>query len=461
MLLGSRPVRARLLGRLRRARRAVRRARRLAVRLHAARSASCSASLTILLGLAFVGLRAVAPARRARPPGARRSGSRRRRCSACCSASAGRPASGRPWPPSRRWRCNEGTAGRGALLGVRLLPRARHAVHRRRRWPSAGCSARSRWVRRHQVWVTRLGGADAGRWSALLLVTGCVGPWSSTCAAGRPRASTVGGLMTATTDAHASAGAEWPRAAAGRRPPPSTPPALSPRGARRAGPGASSPRCAPRWCCCSCSRSAAIPGSVDPAAATSTRSRSRTGRPRTRTLTPIYEKLGLFDVYGSPWFAAIYLLLMVSLVGCIVPRLRVYWRGAPGPAAARAAQPRPAARTTRRTRTDEEPDAVLERARAGAARAALPGASTGDGRRGRRGARLPARGRQPALPPLGAGRAGRLRDRAAVRLQGRRDPGRRQRVLQHPEPVRRLRARRAVQAPTTWSRSASPSTTST
>src|SRR3954451_22132271 len=44
-------------------------------------------------------------------------------------------------------------------------------------------------------------------------------------------------------------------------------------------------------------------------------------------LTPIYDRLGLFSVYHSAWFAAIYLLLMISLVGCIVPRLFVYWRG--------------------------------------------------------------------------------------------------------------------------------------
>ena len=41
-------------------------------------------------------------------------------------------------------------------------------------------------------------------------------------------------------------------------------------------------------------------------------------------LGPIYETLGLFDVYSSPWFSAIYLLLFVSLVGCIVPRIGVY-----------------------------------------------------------------------------------------------------------------------------------------
>jgi cytochrome c biogenesis protein len=40
----------------------------------------------------------------------------------------------------------------------------------------------------------------------------------------------------------------------------------------------------------------------------------------------LYEKLGLFDVYHSPWFAAVYLLLMISLVGCIIPRIGVYAR---------------------------------------------------------------------------------------------------------------------------------------
>ena len=43
-------------------------------------------------------------------------------------------------------------------------------------------------------------------------------------------------------------------------------------------------------------------------------------------LTPLYERLGLFSVYDSVWFSAIYLLLMLSLVGCIVPRLAVYAR---------------------------------------------------------------------------------------------------------------------------------------
>jgi cytochrome c biogenesis protein len=34
----------------------------------------------------------------------------------------------------------------------------------------------------------------------------------------------------------------------------------------------------------------------------------------------------LFDVYGSVWFSAIYILLFTSLIGCVVPRTRVHWR---------------------------------------------------------------------------------------------------------------------------------------
>jgi cytochrome c biogenesis protein len=41
---------------------------------------------------------------------------------------------------------------------------------------------------------------------------------------------------------------------------------------------------------------------------------------------PIAERFGLFDVYGSWWFTAIYILLLVSVVGCIVPRYRGLFR---------------------------------------------------------------------------------------------------------------------------------------
>ena len=37
-------------------------------------------------------------------------------------------------------------------------------------------------------------------------------------------------------------------------------------------------------------------------------------------LAPWFNHLGLFNVYASPWFAAIYLLLFASLIGCVVPR---------------------------------------------------------------------------------------------------------------------------------------------
>ncbi len=40
------------------------------------------------------------------------------------------------------------------------------------------------------------------------------------------------------------------------------------------------------------------------------------------------NSLGMFDVFGSPWFAAIYLLLAVSLLGCIVPRSVNHFRAA-------------------------------------------------------------------------------------------------------------------------------------
>lgn len=78
---------------------------------------------------------------------------------------------------------------------------------------------------------------------------------------------------------------------------------------------------------------ASIPGSllpqqgVDPAAV----SAWVTNNP---TMGPILKRLGFFDVYASPWFAAVYLLLFVSLIGCILPRIVAHVR------ALRAAPPR-------------------------------------------------------------------------------------------------------------------------
>ena len=66
---------------------------------------------------------------------------------------------------------NEASAGRGALLSFVYCLGLGMPVHRSRRWPTAGCSAPSTWVRRHQQWVTALGGLMLIA-VGLLLVTG-------------------------------------------------------------------------------------------------------------------------------------------------------------------------------------------------------------------------------------------------------------------------------------------------
>ncbi|HEY2194492.1 MAG TPA: cytochrome c biogenesis protein ResB [Actinomycetospora sp.] len=38
------------------------------------------------------------------------------------------------------------------------------------------------------------------------------------------------------------------------------------------------------------------------------------------TLAPLLDKIGVFDLFATPWFSAVYLLLFISLVGCLVPR---------------------------------------------------------------------------------------------------------------------------------------------
>ena len=43
-------------------------------------------------------------------------------------------------------------------------------------------------------------------------------------------------------------------------------------------------------------------------------------------LAPIMDSLQLFDVYTSVWFSAIYILLFISLIGCVIPRTLVHLR---------------------------------------------------------------------------------------------------------------------------------------
>jgi len=90
----------------------------------------------------------------------------------------------------------------------------------------------------------------------------------------------------------------------------------------------------------------AIPGSIVPQREANPLAASDWAQ-RNPGLVPWAERLGLFDVYSTPWFSAVYLLLMISLVGCIAPRLRQHARAlrATPPAAPRRLDRMPAHRS--------------------------------------------------------------------------------------------------------------------
>lgn len=109
---------------------------------------------------------------------------------------------------------------------------------------------------------------------------------------------------------------------------------------------------------------AAVPGSLVPQ-----RSADPNGVTQYYTdnpdLAPILDDLSMFDVYTSPWFSAIYILLFVSLIGCVIPRTKHHWK------ALRAEPPRTPARLSRlddhRAETvelapDADPEAVAAEA---------------------------------------------------------------------------------------------------
>jgi cytochrome c biogenesis protein len=79
-------------------------------------------------------------------------------------------------------------------------------------------------------------------------------------------------------------------------------------------------------------------------------------------LAPVLDNLGMFAVYSTPWFSAVYLLLMVSLVGCILPRSFVYLKAvrARPPKAPRNFSRLPASTSFE---TDRSPDEVVAAAR--------------------------------------------------------------------------------------------------
>ncbi|MFI8092357.1 cytochrome c biogenesis protein ResB [Streptomyces sp. NPDC086080] len=104
----------------------------------------------------------------------------------------------------------------------------------------------------------------------------------------------------------------------------------------------------------------AIPGSLIPQTGIDA-TKVADFRERHDILAPLYDKLGLFNVYSSVWFSAIYILLFVSLIGCIVPRTWQFvgqLRGRP-PGAPRRLTRLPAHTTWR---TGAEPEQVREAA---------------------------------------------------------------------------------------------------
>ena len=85
---------------------------------------------------------------------------------------------------------------------------------------------------------------------------------------------------------------------------------------------------------------AAIPGSLVPQ-----RSADPNGVVQYERNNPelfaVLDTLQVFDTYSSVWFSAIYLLLFISLIGCVIPRTQHHWR------ALRAAPPATPARLNR------------------------------------------------------------------------------------------------------------------
>ncbi|WP_311258898.1 cytochrome c biogenesis protein ResB [Microbacterium sp. WCS2018Hpa-9] len=104
---------------------------------------------------------------------------------------------------------------------------------------------------------------------------------------------------------------------------------------------------------------AAIPGSIFPQRMADPNGVTQWERDNP-DLFPVLDGLKLFDVYLSPWFSAIYLLLFASLVGCVIPRIRHHAK------ALQARPPRTPARLKRladfraveRTSTDPTADAA-------------------------------------------------------------------------------------------------------
>ncbi|HEU5027472.1 MAG TPA: cytochrome c biogenesis protein ResB [Spirillospora sp.] len=81
-----------------------------------------------------------------------------------------------------------------------------------------------------------------------------------------------------------------------------------------------------------------------------------------KTIGPFLDKLSMFDVFAAPWFAAIYILLFVSLAGCVIPRAVKHYQSmrARPPAAPRNLGRLPQSVSYE---TDDAPEEVLAEAR--------------------------------------------------------------------------------------------------
>ncbi|MGB4778494.1 MAG: cytochrome c biogenesis protein ResB [Microbacterium sp.] len=85
---------------------------------------------------------------------------------------------------------------------------------------------------------------------------------------------------------------------------------------------------------------AAIPGSIVPQRSADPNGVIQYQRDNP-DLFPVLDGMQLFDVYSSVWFSAIYILLFISLIGCVIPRTKHHFT------ALRARPPRTPARLSR------------------------------------------------------------------------------------------------------------------
>ncbi|MFP3526499.1 cytochrome c biogenesis protein ResB, partial [Pantoea sp. SIMBA_072] len=69
----------------------------------------------------------------------------------------------------------------------------------------------------------------------------------------------------------------------------------------------------------------AVPGSLFPQRAANAAIVTQYIKDRP-TIGPIMDAVQLFDVYSSAWFSAIYILLFISLIGCVTPRAIAHYK---------------------------------------------------------------------------------------------------------------------------------------